>query len=96
MSATTVLGALVQLRLSTGQHGPDDGRRVPALVLVAGRPAQALARLAAEGGYDLLVVGSRGAGPSAVLLGSTATSLAAHAKVPVLVAGGTSSPAGSR
>jgi nucleotide-binding universal stress UspA family protein len=85
-------GRLVQLRLSTGQHGPDDGRRVPALVLVTGHPAQVLPRLAAEGGYDLLVVGSRGAGPSKVLLGSTATSLAAHAKVPVLVAGGGSSP----
>ena len=52
-----------------------------------------LTRLASEGGYDLLVVGSRGPGPSKVLVGSTATSLAAHAKVPVLVAGGGSSPA---
>jgi nucleotide-binding universal stress UspA family protein len=84
---------LVQLRLSTGEHGPDDGRRVPRLVLLAGHPAEALPRLAAEGGYDLLVVGSRAAGLSKVLLGSTATTLAAHAKVPVLVAGGTSSPA---
>ncbi|HEY6707677.1 MAG TPA: universal stress protein [Actinomycetota bacterium] len=84
---------LVQLRLSTGEHGPDDGRRVPRLVLLAGHPAEALARLAAEGGDDLLVVGSRAAGLSKVLLGSTATTLAAHAKVPVLVAGGTSSPA---
>ena len=83
-------GRLVQLMLSTG---PDDARRVPALVLVAGHPAQALARLATEGGYDLLVVGSRGAGLSKLVLGSTATSLAAHAKVPVLVGGGTSSPA---
>jgi nucleotide-binding universal stress UspA family protein len=88
-------GRLVQLRLSTGQHGPHDARRVPALVLAAGHPAQVLSRLAAEGGYDLLVVGSRGAGLSKVLLGSTATSLAAHAKVPVLVAGGHSSPAWS-
>jgi nucleotide-binding universal stress UspA family protein len=86
-------GRLVQLRLSTGQHGPDDGRRVPRLVVVAGHPAQALARLAAEGGYDLLVVGGRGAGLSRVLLGSTATTLAAQAKVPVLVAGGTGPPA---
>src|SRR5512133_3687934 len=56
-------GRLVQLRLSTHQHGPDNGRRVPALVLATGHPAQVLPRLAAEGGYDLLVVGSRGAGP---------------------------------
>jgi nucleotide-binding universal stress UspA family protein len=62
-------------------------------VVAAGRPAEVLSRLAAEGGDDLLVVGSRGAGLSKVLLGSTATSLAAHAKVPVLVAGGGSSPA---
>ena len=85
-------GRLVQLMLSTGHHGPDDGRRVPALVLVAGHPAEALSRLAAEGGHDLLVVGGRGAGLSTVLLGSTATSLAASAKVPVLVTGGTGSP----
>jgi nucleotide-binding universal stress UspA family protein len=88
-------GRLVQLRLSTHQHGPDDGRRVPRLVLATGYPTQVLSRLATEGGYDLLVVGSRGAGPSKVLLGSTATTLAAHAKVPVLVAGGGSSPAWS-
>jgi nucleotide-binding universal stress UspA family protein len=66
---------------------------VPALFLAAGHPAQALARLAAEGGYDLLVAGGRGAGPAKVMVGSTATALAAHAKVPVLVAGGMSSPA---
>ena len=46
---------LVQLRLSSGQHAPDDGQRVPALVLATGRPAEVLPRLAAEGGYDLLV-----------------------------------------
>jgi nucleotide-binding universal stress UspA family protein len=86
-------GRLVQLRLSTRQHGPDDGRRVPALVLVAGRPAEALQRLAVEGGYDLLVVGTRGAGLSKVLLGSTATTLAAHAMLPVLLAGGGSGSA---
>jgi nucleotide-binding universal stress UspA family protein len=47
-----------------------------------------LPRLAAEGGYDLLVVGGRGSGLSKVVLGSTATALAAQAKVPVLLAGG--------
>ena len=45
-------------------------------------------RLAAEGAYDLVVVGGRGSGLSKVLLGSTATTLAAQAKVPVLLAGG--------
>jgi nucleotide-binding universal stress UspA family protein len=55
---------------------------------LAGRPAEALQRLAVESGHDLLVVGTRGAGLSKLLLGSTATALAAHAKVPVLLAGG--------
>jgi nucleotide-binding universal stress UspA family protein len=87
-------GRLVQLRLPAGQHASDDGRRVPALVVAAGHRAQVLSRLAAEGGDALLVVGSRGAGPATVLLGNTATALAAHAKMPVLVAGGGSSPAG--
>jgi nucleotide-binding universal stress UspA family protein len=83
-------GRLAQLRLSTGEHSLDDAW-APALVLAAGRPADVLSRLAAEGGYDLLVVGGRGTGLSKVLLGSTATTLAAKAKVPVLVAEGGSS-----
>ena len=68
---------------------PDEhGRPFPDLILLPGQPAEALQRLAAEGGYDLLVVGGRGTGLSKVLLGSTATALAAQAKVPVLLAGG--------
>jgi nucleotide-binding universal stress UspA family protein len=54
---------------------------------MAGRPATTLDTVAAEDGYDLLVVGARGAGMSSVLLGSVATSLAARASVPVLVVG---------
>lgn len=61
---------------------------LPDLILLPGQPAEALQRLAAEGAYDLVVVGGRGSGLSKVLLGSTATTLAAQAKVPVLLAGG--------
>jgi nucleotide-binding universal stress UspA family protein len=60
---------------------------VPELKLMAGRPATTLDTLAAEDGYDLLVVGARGAGLSKVLLGSVASRLAARASVPVLVVG---------
>ena len=54
---------------------------------MAGRPATVLDTIAAEDGYDLLVVGARGAGLSKVLLGSVASRLAARASVPVLVVG---------
>jgi nucleotide-binding universal stress UspA family protein len=65
------------------------GREVhPKVVLLSGRPADELERLAMDEGYDLLVVGARGAGLSTALLGSTATTLAARGRVPVLVAGG--------
>jgi nucleotide-binding universal stress UspA family protein len=47
-----------------------------------------LRRRAVEGGHDLLAVGSRGAGLSKVLLGSTAATLAARSKIPVLLSGG--------
>ena len=60
---------------------------VPELRLVAGRPATILDTVAAEDGYDLLVVGASGAGLSSVLLGSVASRLAARASVPVLVVG---------
>ena len=68
--------------------GPAAGRSPGPARTAAGRPAEELQRLAVERGYDLLVVGTRGTGLSKVLLGSTATELAAHAKVPVLLAGG--------
>lgn len=55
--------------------------------VVPGRPADALARFAAERGYDLLVVGSRGRGMSPRLFGSVARALAASSPVPVLIGG---------
>jgi nucleotide-binding universal stress UspA family protein len=71
------------------RYGSVEGEQlvVPELKLTAGRPATSLDTIAAEDGYDLLVVGARGAGLSSVLLGSVATSLAARASVPVLVVG---------
>jgi nucleotide-binding universal stress UspA family protein len=82
----------VRAWLSTQPSVPGgDGPRMPELLLLAGRPAEALQRLAVERGDDLLVVGTRGAGLSKVLLGSTANELAAHAKVPVLLGGGSPS-----
>jgi len=69
--------------------GPAQAKQtvVPKLQLMAGRPAITLDTIAAEDGYDLLVVGARGTGMSSVLLGSVATSLAARASVPVLIVG---------
>jgi nucleotide-binding universal stress UspA family protein len=64
----------------------------PKLELLHGRPAPALLEHAAAGGYDLLVVGTRGAGLSKVLLGSTAVDVAEWAKVPVLLMGAHGGP----
>jgi nucleotide-binding universal stress UspA family protein len=51
-----------------------------------GSPAEQIAEACAEGGVDLLVVGSRGYGPmSRVLLGSVSGKLVNHAPCPVLV-----------
>lgn len=65
--------------------------------VVAGPPAPTLARIAAEDGDDLLVVGSRGRGMSPRLLGSVVQALAGSSPVPVLIGGaqtrrGTPSP----
>lgn len=71
-----------------------DGVPVAAeLVLLQGRPADALMANALAGGYGLLAVGTRGAGVTHRLLGSVATSLAAGTPVPVLLAGGSGAPA---
>jgi nucleotide-binding universal stress UspA family protein len=59
----------------------------PALVVLRGNPAHELAAAAADGGYDVLVVGSRGAGITKFVLGSVAKALAAGCSVPALVVG---------
>ena len=54
--------------------------------LIEGPPAQAIMRVAAEEGCDLIVVGSRGRGQLAgLLLGSVSSTVAHHANCPVLI-----------
>jgi nucleotide-binding universal stress UspA family protein len=68
----------------------EQGRAVPdgpQLELLHGRPAEALLDRTVEGGYDLLVIGTRGTGASTSILGSTAVDAARSAKVPVLLMG---------
>jgi nucleotide-binding universal stress UspA family protein len=51
-----------------------------------GTPWKELTRLATEGHYDLIVVGSRGIGQVAeFLIGSNSTRVVQHAEIPVLV-----------
>jgi len=57
------------------------------LELLHGRPGPTLLQHAAERGYDLVVIGTRGTGASKALLGSTAVDVAESAKVPVLIMG---------
>lgn len=65
----------------------------PELELLHGRPGPVLLQHAAEGGYDLLVIGTRGAGAAKALLGSTAVDVAESAKIPVLLIGADGNPA---
>ena len=52
-----------------------------------GDPAQTIERLARDGDYDLVVVGSRGLGPvSRFFQGSFSEHIATHAETPVLIA----------
>ena len=69
--------------------GPGRTRRALSRPDPAARAAGGGVAAAGRGGrLRLVVVGGRGSGLSKVLLGSTATALAAQAKVPVLLAGG--------
>lgn len=57
----------------------------PETVLLTGAPADAMVRYAADQGFGLLVVGSRGRGASKMAFGSVASRLARGAAVPVFV-----------
>lgn len=59
----------------------------PGLDVLEGHPSAALERLAVEGGYDLLVIGTRGSGRKKALLGSAATEVAKQVTVPALLVG---------
>lgn len=58
----------------------------PGVEIVRGHPAAALSAQAAQEGYELLAIGTRGAG-HARLFGSAASELARTSKVPVLLVG---------
>jgi nucleotide-binding universal stress UspA family protein len=52
----------------------------------AGSPGEVISKLATEGKYDLVIMGSHGNGAVASLvMGSVATQVLAHCKVPVLL-----------
>lgn len=70
--------------------------RVPGLELLRGHPSAALGAFAAGGHYDLIAVGTRGAGITKALLGSAASELARDSSVPVLLVGGRRASAGRR
>ncbi len=59
--------------------------REPETVVLQGRPADALASFARDGGYDLIVVGPRGQGASRLLFGSVASTFARGVGVPVAI-----------
>ena len=55
--------------------------------LIEGPPAPAILRVAEEDGCDLIVIGSRGRGQIAgILLGCVSSTVAQHARCPVLIA----------
>jgi nucleotide-binding universal stress UspA family protein len=60
----------------------------PGIEVVHGRPGAALVAAAASGGYDLLSIGTTGAG-RAHLFGSAARDVSHESKVPVLLSGAT-------
>lgn len=77
-----------QARANVKRAGRHFERGTASLEVLSGPPAEALVRLANEGGYDLVAIGARGRGRSKALLGSAATRLARGSKVPVLIFGG--------
>jgi nucleotide-binding universal stress UspA family protein len=66
----------------------DAGGPEPEVEWLGGAPAETIIGAAHDGGYDLVVVGTRGRGPvRAALLGSVSSAVAAGAGRPVLVVG---------
>ena len=65
-----------------GPPGPGPGRR---LGLQDGVPAREIVAFAQDKGYDLIVLGTHGAGEVAWYMGGVADRVATHATVPVLL-----------
>jgi nucleotide-binding universal stress UspA family protein len=84
--------ALAELARDADELEATTGRR-PETQLLAGRPAEVLGRFAADEGFELLAVGSRGRGLSKVMLGSVAAKLAGGSAVPVLIVAAPAEPA---
>jgi nucleotide-binding universal stress UspA family protein len=57
------------------------------LTVLHGHPSAALRQCAVEGGYQLIVVGTRGRGLTKGILGSAATELAREGGIPVMLVG---------
>lgn len=59
----------------------------PVLIEQAGEPAATIERIAEDGGYDMVVIGSRGLGAlSRILQGSVSEHVATHAETTVVIA----------
>jgi nucleotide-binding universal stress UspA family protein len=84
--------ALAELARDADELEATSGRR-PETQLLAGRPAEVLGRFAADEGFELLAVGSRGRSLSKVMLGSVAAKLAGGSAVPVLIVAAPAEPA---
>jgi nucleotide-binding universal stress UspA family protein len=74
--------ALAEAKAILMEHGIE-----PVLYEPAGDPAKTIEEMAEDGGYDMIVVGSRGLGTlSRVLQGSVSEHIATHAGATVVVA----------
>jgi nucleotide-binding universal stress UspA family protein len=72
----------------------EPSRSTAGFEILRGQAVEALGRRGVEGGYQLLTIGTRGAGFSKAVLGSTASGLARSSKLPVLMVGGEATDAG--
>jgi Universal stress protein UspA and related nucleotide-binding proteins len=73
---------LAEARALLAEHGIEAILHEP-----AGEPAKMIEQIAEEGGYDVIVVGSRGLGPlSRFLEGSVSEHVATHAGATVIIA----------
>ena len=91
-SQSTELAAATKLQDLADRHPAAHA----GLMVLRGDPAEALRSYAADEHFDVVAVGSRGAGFSTALLGSVASTLAAGSDVPVLIVDTSAAHAGAR